>query len=240
MPIMIQISELSLFDEDQHPIFQDLHFRLNRGDWASISGPSQSGKSLLIHLLCGDCRPDRGQILVDERNILRISAEKKRLLKRRLGMIVEHDHPFKKRSLSNYIQFKLRALDVPQEELAQKAENALALVGLEEKANRLPQELNAVEQRLFNLALALSHEPVLLLLEEPLKGLEKEKEKQRFLQVLEQIHMRRRLTTLMTLGSERLPDNLPVLQYDLTAGRILGRDLPELKMSDHPSEVIHE
>lgn len=240
MPIMIQISELGLSDEDRHPIFQDLHFRLNRGDWAAISGPASSGKSLLLKLLCGECRPDRGQILVDERNILRISSEKKRLLKRRLGMMVEPDHDFKKRSLSNYIQFKLRALDVPVDELAQKSERALDLVGLEEKANQIPQELNAVELRLFSLALALSHEPVLLLLDQPLKGLEKEKQRLRFLEVLEQIHLRRRLTTLMTLTNERLPDKLPLQQYDLTAGRILGRDLPELKMADQPSEVIYE
>ena len=248
MPIMIQISELSLSDEEKRPIFQNLSFRLNRGEWASIGGGPDPHKRLLLDLLCGHIRPDRGQILVDERNILRVGSEKLRLLKRRLGLVIRSERCYKRRSLSHYIQFKLRALDVSPDDLEKRARYALDLVGLSEQADQVPEDLGPVDLKLFQLALALSHDPVLLLLDEPLTEIGKDREKERFLDVLEQIHLRKRLTTLMTLGSkDRVPDRFPITRHELLGGVITRKgdlkastNTPAATSAVHASEGAYE
>jgi len=228
MPIMIQISELSLSDEEKRPIFRELNFRLNRGEWASVSGADGEGKRLLLELLCAHVRPDHGQILVDDRNILRISDDKLRLMKRRLGLVLRSEYEYKPRTISDYLEFKLRALDVEPDALEDRAMYALDLVGLAEQGNQTPLDLSPVECKLFELALALSHEPVLLFLDEPLSGFGKDRERDRFLDVLEKIHLRKRLTTLMTTApKDRVPDRFPVIQYELTGGRLKKRSEPE-------------
>ena len=201
MPIMVQVSELSLSDTEGRGIFKDLHFRLNRGDWACLCAPPGLGKSLFLRMLMGQCRPDHGQILVDERNILRINTEKLRQLRRRMGVVLEDHASFEKRALRETVLFKLRALDFSEEDVNQRADVVLELVELSGKADQTPETLNESERELFALALALSHDPVLLLLDEPLQKISSNKEKEKYLVVLERIHLRKRLTTLMTTAS---------------------------------------
>jgi ABC-type ATPase involved in cell division len=225
MPIMVQVSELSLSDAEGRGIFMDLHFRLNRGEWACLCGRPGLGKSLFLRILMGQCKPDHGQILVDERNILRINPEKLRQLRRRLGVVLEDHASFGNRPLRETLLFKLRALDFSEEDADQRADAVLDLVELNGKADQLPESLGESERELFALALALSHDPVLLLLDEPLQKISSSSEKEKYLEVLERIHLRKRLTTLMTTDSESFADRFPIVCYDLMDGKMQVRQM---------------
>jgi ABC-type ATPase involved in cell division len=220
MAIIIQISELDARDAEGKRTFADLHFRLHRGEWACITGPAGAGKTLLLEFLCGQLRPDRGQILVDDRNVLRVQAEKLRQLRRRMGMILEGMASLERRTLEGYLTFKLRALDaLPTEDARLKALDTLELVGLADQAERYPSELSAVEQQLFRLGLALGHDPVLLLLDDPVRALAST-ETERFLRVLEEVHLRRRLSILMTAAEASWAERYPVSLYALEGGQL--------------------
>ncbi|MBI1730656.1 ATP-binding cassette domain-containing protein [Candidatus Acetothermia bacterium] len=223
MPIMVQVSELSLSDAEGRGIFKDLHFRLNRGEWGCLCAPPGLGKSLFLRMLMGQCKPDHGQILVDERNILRINAEKLRQLRRRLGVVLEDHASFGNRVVRETLLFKLRALDFSEEDASQRTDVVLELVELSGKAGQLPQSLSESERELFALALALSHDPVLLLLDEPLQKISSPQEKEKYLNVLVRIHLRKRLTTLMTTAAETFPDRFPILCFDLKDGKMQER-----------------
>ena len=217
MPIIIQISELDAVDSEGKKILSDLHFRLQRGEWACILGPPGSGKTLLLELVYGEVRPKRGQILVDDRNVLRIKPEKLRQLRRRMGVLLHSAAPLHRRTLAGCLTFKLCALDLPQEEARLKAIDLLDLVELGDQAEKFPDELDEVEQLLFRLALALSHDPVLLLVDDPLQHISSSKG-ERFLQALERLHLRKRLSILMTAREAGWAECTPVKLYALEGG----------------------
>jgi len=218
---MVQISELDLFDAEGQTILRDLHFRLNRGEWACIIGQGVETSSLL-QLICGLLRPKGGQILVDDRNVIRLSPERLRELRRRMGIVLKDEVLPGRGTLQDRLIFKLRALDFPYEEASRRAGEALESVELRERAQCLPCELNGLERQLFKVGLAISHEPVLLLLEEPLEGLTPE-EAERFLEVLKRLQLRKRLTILMTTTTTTKAykmEKYPVRLYELKDGSL--------------------
>jgi ABC-type ATPase involved in cell division len=217
MSIIVQISELEAVDSEGKKIFTDLHFRLQRGEWACIVGPPGTGKTLLLEFICGERRPQRGQILVDDRNVLRIKPEKLRQLHRRMGLVLHDSILIHRRTLEECVTFKLRALDLPPEEARSKTLDILNLVALGDHTEKYPHELDEVVQQLFRLALALSHDPVLLLLDDPLRNLSSGKE-ERFLKVLEQVHLRRRLAVLMMAREAPWAERFPVHLHALEGG----------------------
>ena len=239
MSIIIQISELDAVDPEGKKIFTDLHFRLQRGEWACIAGPPGTGKTLLLEFICGELRPKRGQILVADRNVLRIKPEKWRQLRRRMGIVLRAATPIHRRTLEECVTFKLRALDLPYEEAQPKALEVLDLVELADQAEKCPHELNDVEQQLFRLALTLSHDPVLLLLDDPLRNLSSSKEEQ-FLKVLEQVHLRKRLTVLMMAREAQWADRFPVHLYRLEGGSLRALHPASVAGQGEASETLYD
>lgn len=236
MPIMVQISELGLSDSEGRQVFSDLHFRLNRGEWACIIGSKGAGKSSLFKLLSGQIRPDRGQILVDDRNVLRVSRDKLRLLRQRLGITVDPKIlNNQRRTLSSTIAFKLNALNFAAEEVGDRTAKVLDLVEIADKAESTLPDLSECERQLFGLAIALCHDPVLLLIDDPLSAISDKKEWRRFLEVLERIHLRKRLTTLMlTSKKDPILDRFPIQRHVLVAGHIDAREV-ETEVSPAPA-----
>ena len=219
MAIMVQISELTLRDEDRGTIFTDLNFRLARGEWASIVSPDGAGKTTLFRLICGEIRPDRGQILVDDRNIIRINPDRLRTLRRRIGVVPRRPPLLRRQTLRGGLIFLRRALGASRSDAEMKAHEVLALVELQDLADRSVDELDEPERQRFHLALVLSHDPVLLLLDDPLTALDPPQQR-RYLQLLERIHLRRRLSLLLATSDVEAIRDAPATVYCLQDGQL--------------------
>jgi len=195
--IMIEVSELSFYTAEGRAIFDGLHLKVEMGEWVILLGPRGAGKTTLLKLLWGELKPHRGQILVDERNVTRLSPAKLLQLRRELGIIPEEPLVLSQETVFASLTFKLRALVLPPSEAAKKAGETLELLELAHLASRAPQELKPVEQALTQIALAVCHDPILLLADEPCRGLEGE-EARAVLKALDRLHQRKRLTILLT------------------------------------------
>jgi len=209
MAIMVQISELILRDEDQGPIFEDLHFRLYRGEWASVVGPDGAGKTAVV-------------LGVHHAVAVAVACEgpdRLRDLRQRIGIVPHNPPTLHRQTLMGALVFVRRALGASRSDAAMKAQEVLALVDLNDLAHRAVDELDELERQRFQLALTLSHDPVLLLLDDPLSDLE-DPQRRRYLQLLERLHLRRRLSILLTTSNADAIQDAPSSTYRLQNRRL--------------------
>ena len=170
---MIQVSELHFSTEDGVKVLEDIHLHVEQGELMVILGPAASGKSLLLGLLGTQISPQRGQILVHGRNVARLGPDKMLTLRRRIGVYPQGFVPLP-RTVHENVTFKLRALGNYREQAEEKVLYALETTGLIRQQGVVALELSSVDRIRLGIALALCHDPLLLLIDEPFEGLAEE------------------------------------------------------------------
>ncbi len=167
---MIQVSELHFSTEDGVKILEDVHLRVDQGELIVIVGPAASGKSLLLGLLGAQIPPQQGQILVHGRNVARLGSDKILALRRRIGVYPQGFVPLP-RTVHENVSFKLRALGNYREQAEEKVLYALEATGLIRQQGMDALELSSIDRIRLGMALAICHDPLLLLIDEPFEGL---------------------------------------------------------------------
>jgi branched-chain amino acid transport system ATP-binding protein len=146
------------------------------GERVGLIGPNGSGKSTLVNCLCGTLRNDSGRVRFDGRVVDGLPAHQRT----RLGMArsFQLPKPFGSLSLADNIRIPLlytvnarSAQRMPPAALDARCRELLQLVGLADKATRLPRDLTQVEMRKLELARAVAAEPKLLIADEAMAGL---------------------------------------------------------------------
>jgi len=167
---MIQVSELHFSTEDGVKVLEDVHLRVDQGELIVIVGPAASGKSLLLGLLGAQIPPQQGQILVHGRNVARLGPDKILALRRRIGVYPQGFVPLP-RTVHDNVSFKLRALGNYREQAEEKVLYALEAAGLIRQQGMDALELSSIDRIRLGMALAICHDPLLLLIDEPFEGL---------------------------------------------------------------------
>ncbi len=167
---MIQVSELHFSTQDGVKVLEDIHLRVDQGELMVILGPAASGKSLLLGLLGAQIAPQRGQILVHGRNVARLGPTKMLSLRRRIGIFPQGFVPLP-RTVHDNVMFKLRALGNYREQADEKVLYALETTGLIRQQGVDALELSSIDRIRLGLSLAICHDPLLLLVDEPFEGL---------------------------------------------------------------------
>jgi len=147
---------------------RDVSFSIDKGSFTTILGPSGSGKSTLLLTIAGFVAPSAGDILLDGRSLLNISAEK-----RNFGVVFQGYALFPHLRVRENIAFPLRMRGIKGAEMEKRVLQALELVRLQPYAERYPRELSGGQQQRVALARALAFDPSLVLLDEPLSALDK-------------------------------------------------------------------
>ena len=167
---MIQVSELHFSTEDGVKVLEDIHLHVDQGEPMVILGPAASGKSLLLGLLGAQITPQRGQILVHGRNVARLGPDKLLALRRRIGVYPQGFVPLP-RTVHENVTFKLRSLGNYREQAEEKVLYALEPTGLIRQQGVDALELSSIDRIRLGIALAICHDPLLLLIDEPFEGL---------------------------------------------------------------------
>ncbi len=167
---MIQVSELHFSTEDGVKVLEDIHLHVDQGELMVVLGPAACGKSLLLGLLGAQIPPQRGQILVHGRNVARLGPNKILALRQRIGVYPQGFVPLP-RTVHENVTFKLLALGNYREQAEEKVLYALETAGLIRQQGVDALELSSIDRIRLGIMLAICHDPLLLLIDEPFEGL---------------------------------------------------------------------
>jgi putative ABC transport system ATP-binding protein len=146
---------------------------IQRGEFVAIMGPSGCGKSTLLNLLGGLDQPTAGRVLVDGHDLADDTEEQLAALRRKtMGFIFQRHDLFPVLTARENVEFPMLLGNVPLAERRARADELLALVGLTDKADHLPDELSGGQQQRVGIARALANNPLILLADEPTGNLD--------------------------------------------------------------------
>lgn len=142
---------------------------VRRGEVVALLGPSGSGKTTLLRVVAGLLRPDGGSVSIGGRDVTALAAHQ-----RQVGLVFQDDQLFPHRDVAGNIAFGLRIAKWPRDDQHARVRELLDLVGLPGFERRRVDELSGGEARRVALARSLAPRPAVLLLDEPLSGLDPE------------------------------------------------------------------
>ena len=140
---------------------------IERGELLTLLGPSGCGKTTILRLIAGLERPTAGQILIDEDDVSRLPA-----YLRDITMVFQSYALFPHMNVFENVAYGVRVAKRPKDEINERVQEALAMVGLEEFAKRATSALSGGQQQRVALARALVIRPRVLLFDEPLSNLD--------------------------------------------------------------------
>jgi len=139
------------------------------GEVVALLGPSGSGKSTLLRVIAGLLVPDGGSVWVDGIDVSAVPAHR-----RQIGMVFQDEQLFPHLTVAANVGFGLRMQGRPKGEIASRVAELLDLVGLPSLADRHVTKLSGGEAKRVALARSLAPQPRVLLLDEPLTGLDRD------------------------------------------------------------------
>ncbi|MBM3213520.1 ABC transporter ATP-binding protein [Candidatus Poribacteria bacterium] len=157
----------------QKLVHDRLSLDIPRGETTVIMGPSGCGKSVLLKLIVGLMRPDRGNVWVDGENVPRLKRRALNRLRQRMGMLFQSSALFDSMTVEENVAFMLRQhTRQSPAEMARAVSEALELVGLPGTHALKPAELSGGMRKRVGLARAIVMRPDLILYDEPTTGLD--------------------------------------------------------------------
>ena len=175
---------------------KDINLSINDGDIFGIIGMSGAGKSTLVRCINMLERPTSGTVLINGRDIGKLSAEELRRVRRRTTMIFQSFNLLMQRSCLANICFPLELAGMKKAEAKKRAEELLELVGLSDKANAYPAQLSGGQQQRIAIARALATDPEVLLCDEATSALDP-KTTRSILELIKQINEQLGITVII-------------------------------------------
>ena len=196
----------------------DMH--IDDGEFVFLVGQSGSGKSTIIKLLTAELQPTSGSILVNGYKLESIKRSSVPYMRRTLGVIFQDFRLIENKTVYENVAFAMRVIGAPTREIKKRVPYVLELVGLENKARRLPNELSGGEQQRVAIARALINNPTMIIADEPTGNLDPARSFEIML-LLEQINALG--TTVMVVTHEKsLVDRFTKRVVAINNGKVIS------------------
>jgi phospholipid/cholesterol/gamma-HCH transport system ATP-binding protein len=170
---VIKIRGLEKAFED-YAVLRGIDLDLYQGENLVVLGRSGSGKSVLIKLISGLLKPDKGTIEVLGQDVTRISEKELQELRIRIGFSFQSSALYDSMTVRKNLEFPLvrNRKNITREEIDTEVEKVLDAVGLSQTINQMPAELSGGQRKRIGIARTLILNPEIMLYDEPTAGLD--------------------------------------------------------------------
>ena len=152
---------------DNTEVLKGIDLEVAQGEFITLLGASGCGKTTTLRIIAGLELPDAGQVILEEQDITNREPNK-----RDVNTVFQNYALFPHMNVSDNVGYGLKIRKVPKAEIAERVEQALRLVQLEEYGKRMPDQLSGGQKQRIAIARAVINEPKVLLLDEPLGALD--------------------------------------------------------------------
>ncbi|MBA1438362.1 MAG: ABC transporter ATP-binding protein [Epsilonproteobacteria bacterium] len=172
MDKVIVAQNLSLAYSQDETIINKVNFSVDSGSFVFITGASGSGKSTLLKSLYGTLKPIEGSLVVGGVELKGVANSKLNFLRKHLGIVFQDYKLVKEWTIEKNIMLPLIINGYDKVVMQNQVDSLLKHVRLKHQAGKYPLELSGGEQQRVAMARALSHNPILILADEPTGNLD--------------------------------------------------------------------
>ena len=192
---------------------------IESGEFVFLVGASGSGKSTFIRMLIREIEPTEGRVMVGGRDLAKMRRSKIPYLRRGIGCVFQDYKLLTGRSVYDNVAYALQVTGDAPRSIRRKVPEILNLVGLSDKADRLPGELSGGEQQRVSIARAFVNHPRLLIADEPTGNLDPDTSIG-IMQLLYRIN-RTGTTIVMATHDRELVDKMQMRVIALEHGKVI-------------------
>lgn len=218
-----------------HTALKNIDLAIYSGDIYGIIGMSGAGKTTLMRCLLGLDKPTSGSIQIENQEITSMNARTWRPFRQKIGMIFQHFNLFPSKTVEENIAFPMKLHGKTTEQISERVDELLELVGLPEKKNVYPSRLSGGEKQRVGIARALANHPDILFCDEPTSALDPQSTRS-ILALLEKLNHKLGLTLVIITHQLELVKQLCNKVAVLSNGEIAEQGLVTEVFSDpkHP------
>lgn len=218
---------------------KNINLSVDKGDIYGIIGFSGAGKSSLIRLINLLEHPTGGSVIVDGKEINKLSAKELRLERQKIGMIFQHFNLLSSKDVYGNISFALEIAKWNRLKIKNRVEELLELVDLKDKMHYYPSQLSGGQKQRVAIARALANNPKLLLCDEATSALDSKTTKS-ILKLVKDLKNRLNLSVVLITHQIEVVKEICNKMCVISNGEIVERGFVEDIFTNPSSSVTRE
>ncbi len=169
---MIRAYNVSKVYENGVVALKNVSFKIDKGDFVFVVGPSGAGKTTLIKLIFKEEEPTEGYLVVAGRNLSRLRRRDVPFYRRKIGVVFQDFRLLPQKTVFENVAFAMEVVEASKKEIHRKVPLVLELVGLLDRQKAFPSELSGGEKQRVALARAIVNNPEIIIADEPTGNLD--------------------------------------------------------------------
>lgn len=169
---MVSMTDVTLDYKNGNRALRGITFHVEKGEFVFLVGPSGSGKSSVVKLITAEEKPTMGSVCVCGYDTSTLKRSRVPYLRRMLGVVFQDFRIIENKNVYENVAFAMHVLGTPKKEIAKRVPYILELVGLQNMAKRMPNQISGGELQRLGIARALVNNPQMIVADEPTGNLD--------------------------------------------------------------------